>query len=613
MMIQRISALSNNANTAKLKQQQYQTTPTFEGLSVNKSAKVMKALAASAILGMAAVNMSACKQPTIPEPIEITEETPVEETPTEETPVEETPDVTPTDNETVSRVEDSSNYKMIKTIGASISVYDTTLEKLQKQNIETEGLKTGNLWGASFSGSTADNLREAIRKIDPKIIRADGGYNFTPDYNKPFIIEGLDKNNKPIWNMSIINKGNNAVLTSGKLVPTDAVYATFDIIKTDGSTAKIEKVKLLSKETTVTLLNLTDVNEKISTEEPQQIEETPVEETPIEETPIITPINNETTNKIEDTNNYKMMKILGANIQITNKVLDGTQQNEEELKTGNFWSATFNGSTLMNILEAAEKVDPKIGYNFSPDYSKPVIIEGFDATDRPMWSISVLNNGNNAVLTSGALTSPDEKYTKIYATFNMTKADGSNAKVEKVRIYPKDVTVSLLNVINNPTYKDLEKIKGTSFYKFLKKTYDKEIYDSENSQSKTTIRDLQTEPYEISLVEVRNNKNIKNGDILEVEITDKNNKKYTIKRNNDGTYSINNEEGIYKIGDYLLIQYPFFSNEDWAKKNKTNEKTKTYMLQPNGTIRITEYFPEYIATEIETKSRKATIAYVPEN
>ena len=79
MMIQSINALTSAPNTTTIKKPQPQK-PSFEGLGVNKTAKTMKALAAAAILGMAAVGMSSCVQPTDPTPFEIPEETtPIDE------------------------------------------------------------------------------------------------------------------------------------------------------------------------------------------------------------------------------------------------------------------------------------------------------------------------------------------------------------------------------------------------------------------------------------------------------------------------------------------------------------------------------------------------------
>ncbi len=97
MMIQSINALTNAPSTTTVKAPQPQK-PSFEGMGVNKAGKTMKALAAAAILGMAAVGMSSCVQPTDPTIIE--EPTEKEET----TPVEE--DETITDDEETTPVED---------------------------------------------------------------------------------------------------------------------------------------------------------------------------------------------------------------------------------------------------------------------------------------------------------------------------------------------------------------------------------------------------------------------------------------------------------------------------------------------------------------------------
>ena len=117
MMIQRVGALTGDAgvsNTTTIKNPQPQK-PSFEGLGVNKTGKTMKALAAAAILGMAAVGMSSCVQPTDPTIIEeSTEKEPEETTPVdEETPIIDDEETNPIDDEETKPIDDEETKPIV--------------------------------------------------------------------------------------------------------------------------------------------------------------------------------------------------------------------------------------------------------------------------------------------------------------------------------------------------------------------------------------------------------------------------------------------------------------------------------------------------------------------
>lgn len=249
MMIQRIGALSNNTSATKFKQQQqYQTAPSFEGFGVNKSANAMKALAAAAILGMASVGMSACKQPTDPTPIEIPEEKPqppVEEEPIEEEPVveepvvEETPEVeevAPVEKPAkVFTVKDTDNYKMLKAIGAKVEIVDLNIEN--KEGYDRR--MTGDIIGMTI-----------------------GKESYPFGSFTDFSMSAKD-NDEIVWSMDIYGgEGKRgATLFKGFLAPSQIVYLDGYIHKEDDLSTQLyrcDDTALLTKQITFQVANVID-------------------------------------------------------------------------------------------------------------------------------------------------------------------------------------------------------------------------------------------------------------------------------------------------------------------------------------------------------------------